>query len=376
MKKYTVYIILFFTIAAYAYYNNKKPQVSSDIIFDPKLSVKEDNSLDGKIVQYQELKIEKKDEVTKEEIKINNSKEETKTIENKGDKKDSEIKKIDPSVNKKDIPKPKELARNEINKQANEQTDKALKSFFTTVKTSISLNEYDKVEGSVIGFKPMLPYDKESDTIYGWQTSVAVTDDRYTWNNGLVYRGITSSLDYPLIYGANLFYDIEFPYRHQRASLGLELKSSFFDSNINYYEPITKSIEGRNGLQERAAKGTTVDASVPLPYMPGVKAKAEYFNWSGYDGVSSSIGMTYSLIAKITKNLLLTVSQKREQGQEKTLIYNISYIFNDKSIKDIDTPIFSSEAFIKTDLRPRMVEIVERENIIKKQISGSKIIAR
>jgi hypothetical protein len=376
MKKYTVYIILFFTIAAYAYYNNKKPQVSSDIIFDPKLSVKEDNSLDGKIVQYQELKIEKKDEVTKEEIKINNSKEETKTIENKGDKKDSEIKKIDPSVNKKDIPKPKELARNEINKQANEQTDKALKSFFTTVKTSISLNEYDKVEGSVIGFKPMLPYDEKSDTIYGWQTSVAVTDDRYTWNNGLVYRGITSSLDYPLIYGANLFYDIEFPYRHQRASLGLELKSSFIDSNINHYEPITKSLEGRNGIQESVMRGTTVDASVPIPYIPRLKAKAEYFNWSGNDGGSNSIGTTYSLIGKITENLLFTLSQKRERGQEKVFIYNISYIFNDKSIKDIDTPIFTSEAFTKTDIRPRMVEIVERENIIKKQFGGLTVKTR
>jgi hypothetical protein len=110
--------------------------------------------------------------------------------------------------------------------------------------------------------------------------------------------------------------------------------------------------------------------------MPGVKAKAEYFNWSGYDGVSSSIGMTYSLIAKITENLLLTVSQKRERAQDKTFIYNISYIFNDKSIKDTDTPIFSSEAFTKTNLRPRMVEIVERENTIKKQISGSKIVGR
>jgi hypothetical protein len=284
---------------------------------------------------------------------------------------------IDPSqVIKDNVPNLKNLAKNEINKQANEQTDKAFKSFFTTVKTSISLNEYDKLEGSVIGFRPMLPYDEKSDTIYGWQTSVVVTDDRYTWNNGLVYRGITSSLDYPLIYGANLFYDIEFPYHHQRASLGLELKSNFFDSNINHYEPITKSLEGRNGLQESVMRGTTVDASVPIPYMPRLKAKAEYFNWSGNDGGESSIGMTYSLIGKITENLLFTISQKRERGQEKTFIYNISYVFNDKSIKEIDVPVFASEAFIKTDLRPRMVEIVQRENIIKKQTGGLSVVTR
>jgi hypothetical protein len=376
MKKYIAYFFTFCTVAAYAYYNNRNSQVSSDIVFDPKLPIKEDNFLDGKIVQQQELKIEKKDEDVKKEIQINNSQKDTKITDDKENKKDAEIKKIDPIVNKGEIPKPKQLARNEINKQANEQTDKALKSFFTTVKTSISLNEYDKVEGSVIGFKPMLPYDEKSDTIYGWQTSVAVTDDRYTWNNGLVYRGITSSLDYPLIYGANLFYDIEFPYRHQRASLGLELKSSFIDSNINHYEPITKSLEGRNGIQESVMRGTTVDASVPIPYMPRLKAKAEYFNWSGNDGGSNSIGTTYSLIGKITENLLFTLSQKRERGQEKVFIYNISYIFNDKSIKDIDTPIFTSEAFTKTDIRPRMVEIVERENIIKKQFGGLTVKTR
>jgi hypothetical protein len=311
MKKYIIYFVLIFTVAVAAYYNNKKTQVSADIIFDPKLSLKENNFLDGKIVQQQELKIEKKEQDIKKDTKI---------IE---DKKDSEIRKVDPAVNKGDIPKPKQLARNEINKQANEQMDKVLKSFFTTVKTSISFNEYDKLEGSVIGFKPMLPYDEKSDTIYGWQTSLAVTDDRYTWNNGLVYRGITSSLDYPLIYGANLFYDIEFPYHHQRASLGLELKSNFFDSNINHYEPITKSLEGRNGLQESVMRGTTVDASVPIPYIPRLKAKAEYFNWSGNDGGENSIGMTYSLIGKITENLLFTLSQKRERGQDKVFIYNI-----------------------------------------------------
>jgi hypothetical protein len=48
----------------------------------------------------------------------------------------------------------------------------------------------------------------------------------------------------------------------------------------------------------------------------------------------------------------------------------------DKSIKDIDTPIFTSEAFTKTDIRPRMVEIVERENIIKKQFGGLTVKTR
>ena len=284
---------------------------------------------------------------------------------------------IDPSqVIKENTPNLKNLAKNEINKQANEQTDKALKSFFTTVKTSISLNEYDKLEGSVIGFRPMLPYDEKSDTIYGWQTSLAVTDDRYTWNNGLVYRGITSSLDYPLIYGANLFYDIEFPYHHQRASLGLELKSSFVDSNINHYVPITKTLEGRNSIDESVMRGTTVDLSAPIPYMPRLKAKAEYFNWSGNDGGESSIGMTYSLIGRITENLLFTLSQKRERGQDKVFIYNISYVFNDKSIKETDIPVFTTNAFTTTDIRPRMVEIVERENIIKKQIGGLTVVTR
>jgi hypothetical protein len=279
-------------------------------------------------------------------------------------------------VLKDNVVNPKDKLKNEINKNLNEQTNKNLKEFFTTLKTNISLNEYDQLEGSIIGFKPMLPYDEKSDAIYGWQTSLAITDDRYTWNNGLVYRGITSSLDYPLIYGANLFYDIEFPYHHQRASLGLELKSSFVDSNINHYVPITKTLEGRNNIDESVMGGTTVDLSVPIPYMPRLKAKAEYFNWSGNDGGESSIGMTYSLIGRITENLLFTLSQKRERGQEKIFVYNISYIFNDKSIKETEMEVFTNNAFTKTDIKPRMVEIVERENIIKKQIGGLTVVTR
>jgi hypothetical protein len=38
--------------------------------------------------------------------------------------------------------------------------------------------------------------------------------------------------------------------------------------------------------------------------------------------------------------------------------------------------MFTKEAFIKTDIRPKMVEVVERENIIKKQIGGLTIKTR
>lgn len=280
-------------------------------------------------------------------------------------------------VLKDNVANPKDKLKNEINKNLNEQANKNLKEFFVTVKTNISLNEYDQLEGSIIGFKPMLPYDNKSDDIYGWQSSLAITDSRYILNNGFVYRKINSSLDYPLIYGANLFYDIEFPDQHQRASLGLELKSSFIDSNINHYVPITKTLKGRDGVDESVVKGTTLDASVPFPYIPLLKAKVEYFNWSGNDGGPSSIGQTYSLIGKISDSLLFTISQKRERGQDKVFLYNISYVYSDKSLKkETELPIFTKEAFIKTDIRPKMLEVVERENIIKKQIGGLTIKTR
>lgn len=279
-------------------------------------------------------------------------------------------------VLKDNVVNPKDKLKNEINNNLNVQANKNLKELFTTVKTNIFLNEYDQLEGSIIGFKPILPYDIKSDVIHGWQTSLAMTDSRYTLNNGFVYRRINSSLDYPLIYGGNLFYDIEFPDQHQRASMGLELKSNFVDSNINHYVPLTKTLKGRNDIDESVVKGTTIDVSAPFPYMPLLKAKIEYFNWSGNDGGPDSIGETYSLIGKISDNLLFTISQKRERGQGKVFLYNISYVFNDKSLKKTELPIFTKEAFIKTDIRPKMVEVVERENFIKKQIGGLTIKTR
>ena len=109
-------------------------------------------------------------------------------------------------VLKDNVVNPKDKLKNEINNNLNVQANKNLKELFTTVKTNIFLNEYDQLEGSIIGFKPILPYDIKSDVIHGWQTSLAMTDSRYTLNNGFVYRRINSSLDYPLIYGGNLFY--------------------------------------------------------------------------------------------------------------------------------------------------------------------------
>jgi hypothetical protein len=46
------------------------------------------------------------------------------------------------------------------------------------------------------------------------------------------------------------------------------------------------------------------------------------------------------------------------------------------SIKETEMPVFTTNAFTTTDIRPRMVEIVERENIIKKQIGGLTVVTR
>jgi len=280
--------------------------------------------------------------------------------------------KLPMTLNKEDW---QQVAITEANKNINEQATKSLKYFFSTAQTNIGINNDKKVEGSIIGFRPILPYDKTSDKMYGWQTSFATTDSRYTFNNGLVYRKLTDINTYPIIYGANIFHDIEFPYQHQRASLGLELKSNFADLNYNHYEPLTKDIIGRHGLTESVMKGDTFDTTLPIPYLPRLKANIKYSQWYGNDGESDSKGMTYTLVGNITDNTTLTAYQKRNTGENKQVGWSLNYNYNIEN-KKTDLPIISDTPYEVTDLRDKMIEIVNRENIIKKQISGSKIVAR
>ena len=83
------------------------------------------------------------------------------------------------------------------------------------------------------------PEDVEN-TIFT-QMSTFVNAGRATVNLGLGYRRLVE--DNKILLGINTFYDHEFPYRHGRASLGLEARTSVGEINLKVMKSVGEGIK-------------------------------------------------------------------------------------------------------------------------------------
>jgi hypothetical protein len=74
--------------------------------------------------------------------------------------------------------------------------------------------------------------------------------------------------DNTLLIGANLFYDHELDYDHQRASVGIEAISSVGSLRLNQYYGLSNKKKGLNDVNEEALDGQDIEVGAPLPYLP------------------------------------------------------------------------------------------------------------
>ena len=98
------------------------------------------------------------------------------------------------------------------------------------------------------------------------QTNISDQDDRQTVNIGFIYRNLSENNKW--LSGMNLFYDHEFPNNHERASIGVEIKSSPFEINSNFYSRLSgdKTV---GSTTERAMNGMDVEHPWQLSYSYG-----------------------------------------------------------------------------------------------------------
>jgi hypothetical protein len=272
------------------------------------------------------------------------------------------------------VSREKNFIEKEILNLAGEKSAQGLKSIFPSAQVNIGYNLDKNLEASVIGLQPLSNWKQDSNILHGWQSSLVVTDRRYTINNGYVYRRISE--DRKFIYGLNSFIDLEFPYNHRRLSAGAEIKSTPLDLNFQHYIPLTSWIDGRNGIRETALRGSTFDVTSPIPYLPRLKFNVKYSRWHALEGSSNFAGMTYSLAGQITPNLTLSMSRRKIDGLEDGTAIFLSYSWTAGGSRKSQLPFISSTAYIERDMNDRMLEIVQRENTIRKQYSGLVVVTR
>jgi len=264
------------------------------------------------------------------------------------------------------IDKTKQDAINQATSLATTKTKSYLDTLFPTVEVSLSkgLNE-DHLVGGILIVAPLSDPKNVLNTTFT-QGSIFLHDDRKTVNLGLGHRVL--EFDKKLLLGANAFYKLWFPYDHQRASIGLEARSSVGEINANKYWALTKWKKA--GISdERALDGQDIEAAIPLPYVNWAKASVRHFRWEGVDGASDLKGNDYSLRAEVPIFRGLSIEAGVRDFDNKKDEHFVRLTYSPKAPVDtLKTPqLVSNEAYTLTSMEDRRYEKVRRENLIVKQ---------
>lgn len=101
---------------------------------------------------------------------------------------------------------------------------------------------------------------------------------RDTVNTGLAYRWITPNEQH--MFGVNSFFDHQWPYNHNRMSMGLDYKTSLYGVAINKYFGLTDWRDRSDGYQEKALGGEDVEFSGRLPQVPELEGFIKGYHWA------------------------------------------------------------------------------------------------
>lgn len=240
--------------------------------------------------------------------------------------------------------------------------------------TEVSINgtKNNKPEFQILTIKEIENSNNLKNTFF-WQGSFLHHDggNRNTVNLGLGYRRLSENNFF--LTGVNAFLDQEFPYNHQRTSLGVELKNPFFELTSNHYWNISGWKTGKNNEKERAYGGYDMDIGIQVPYIPAAKLHAQTFNWKSKGNTLDKKGekLSLNLNSPLGNGWSIETGYKLNDTEPNQKFVNLSYkwVIGEKLKRKID-PIISKVAYEKVNMLDRRLEKVRRENKIIKQVSG------
>ncbi len=199
----------------------------------------------------------------------------------------------------------------------------------------------------------------------------ADTDDwRETVNVGLSWRYVTP--DERHMMGINAFFDHQWPYHHNRMSVGVDYKTGLMGMSANHYIGLS-DWRGRNdGYEERALSGTDVELSGRLPDFPKLELFLRGYHWDEQrTAILNPDGddiWGYRLAAEYTPFSALTVTaattkdnaMKSPEGQ---IMMRFNYRFG-QGVDDFwERPTYNLDSVLD-----RRFEKVRRNNEIRFQV--------
>jgi hypothetical protein len=246
----------------------------------------------------------------------------------------------------------------------NQYLNESLGEIFPTAEVGLTSGKTQKVKGHILVVKPLSDKNDKENTLFT-QGSIYFSDgNRETLNLGIGKRKLLNNDT--LMLGANLFYDHELDYDHQRASLGIEAISSVASLRANQYYGLSGWQSGVGGTQEKALYGNDIELGAPLPYLPWTNFYLRSFNWEGANGVADLKGDEMSLEAKLPFGLNVEVGKRSNDGNTKDRKFlNLTWTCCNKK----DEPNFgiSDKAYNLTSVADQRFQKVRRQNLIVKQ---------
>ena len=278
-------------------------------------------------------------------------------------------------VNSVDAEKVKAAAKKAVKDEAVGIASSYLEKYFDVFELSIDSPD-DLSSASILVVKGLSDPDDIKNTWFT-QGSVFVNAGRATLNLGLGYRHLAEGDK--LLLGVNTFYDQEYPYRHGRASLGLEARTTVGEVNFNRYWATTSWQAGDNGLDEHAMGGLDLEIGIPLPYMNWATFYARTFKWhSVIKGEKDSIGNDLSFRAEVPVIPGLAIEAGHRQYSSAESSDNFLKIEFDliKAAKKEKAPLFTSYAYKMGSMADQRLKKVRRENKIYKQKKSSTVTVK
>ena len=252
--------------------------------------------------------------------------------------------------------------KNKFMNNFNSYLNDSLGQLFPTAEVSLSSGTTNEVTGSILVVKPLSDIN-DNENILFTQGSLFLSDNsRETLNFGIGKRRLLN--DDTLLIGANLFYDHELDYDHQRASVGLEAISSVGSLRFNQYYGLSNKKKGFNDVNEEALDGQDMEVGAPLPYLPWTNFSYRSFEWKGVDGTADQKGDEISLEAKFS-GFNVEVGKRSHDGNTKDNEFlKLTWTCCNKDQEEIG---ISDTAYELTSVADQKFAKVERQNLIVKQ---------
>lgn len=257
---------------------------------------------------------------------------------------------------------------NRLADEASETIAERIQKYVPTAEIDISVSSDNKPEVGALILAPIWE-SKENDKLLFTQGSVYHLDGRTTGNIGIGARKL--SYDDTVLFGVNSFYDYEFPYNHQRFSMGAEIRTTVAELNANYYYAITGWKDGRDGLDERALDGYDIELGVPLPYLPRTKAYVKRFRWESQSNQRLEHGFTYTLDSEIYDGVTIEVGHKNYNNSPDENIASVRVNLLDIFTKNEKKPFISKAAYSLDSMKDARYDKVRRENLIRKEFRNT-----